>query len=69
MEKATALRYSSLEITEMAAKAAKMVDIKDRQRKSSLFKQCFIGREFCKWFIVNGVMAQESHCQFSMQRT
>jgi len=46
----------------MATKAAKMVDIKDRQRKNSLYRQCFIGREFCKWFIVNGVMmAQESH--------
>jgi hypothetical protein len=47
--------YLQSQVAEIAAKAKVGVDIKDRKSKTKTYKQCFIGREMCKWFIVNGV--------------
>ena len=47
--------YTPAQIAEISAKAKTAVDIKDRKNKFKTYKSCFIGREFCKWLIVNGV--------------
>lgn len=47
--------YTAEQIAEIAAKAKTLVDTKDRKHGDTIYRQCFIGREFCKWFIVNGV--------------
>ena len=43
----------------MGEKAKIVVDIKDRKCKDKTFNASFIGREYCKWFIVNGVSLHE----------
>lgn len=43
------------QIVDIASKAKAAVDIKDRKCRFKTYKACFIGRELCKWFIVNGV--------------
>ena len=47
--------YTPAQVAEISAKARTAVDIKDRKCKFKTYKACFIGREFCKWLIVNGV--------------
>ena len=47
--------YTPAQVAEISAKAKGAVDIKDRKSKTTTYKACFIGREFCKWLIVNGV--------------
>jgi hypothetical protein len=47
--------YSSQHIVDIAAKVKPIIDTRDRKHGDTVYKQCFIGREFCKWFIVNGV--------------
>ena len=47
--------YSEAQIAEISAKARISVDIKDRKCHFKTIRSCFIGREFCKWLIVNGV--------------
>ena len=47
--------YTPAQVAEISAKAKVAVDIKDRKSKTTTYKSCFIGREFCKWLIVNGV--------------
>jgi hypothetical protein len=47
--------YTAEQIKEMGEKAKVIVDIKDRKCKDMIYNSCFIGREYCKWFIVNGV--------------
>ena len=47
--------YSTEQISELGQKAKIIVDIKDRKCKDMIYNSCFIGREYCKWFIVNGV--------------
>jgi hypothetical protein len=47
--------YTPAQVAEISGKARTAVDIKDRKSKFKTYKACFIGREFCKWLIVNGV--------------
>lgn len=47
--------YTDEQIREMGEKAKVVVDIKDRKCRDKTFNASFIGREYCKWFIVNGV--------------
>lgn len=47
--------YTDEQIREMGEKAKVVVDIKDRKCRDKIFNASFIGREYCKWFIVNGV--------------
>ena len=56
--------YTDDQIREMGEKAKLIVDIKDRKCRDKTFNASFIGREYCKWFIVNGV----SICAKGMQK-
>ena len=56
--------YTDNQIREMGEKAKLIVDIKDRKCRDKTFNASFIGREYCKWFIVNGV----SICVKGMQK-
>jgi len=55
LESAAFSKYTKEEIAQIADKARSIVDIKDRKHRFEIHKSCFIGRELCKWFLVNGV--------------
>ena len=55
MENSSNHRLTKEALVTLSDQAKVIIDIKDRKLRFKTYKSCFVGRELCKWFIMNKV--------------